>query len=207
MDARPCRFCSRYRRRAERSDEPWDAEVFRTDRFVVVPTKGPLVEGWLLVIPLDHRLSFSALDEVGELDELLSRTVELVAGAFAAPTLFEHGATTAGSAFGCGIDHAHLHVAPLKFSLERACRSVSPSTVWHDSAAPWIEPTTAPYLAIREPQATWRRACPAAASRQFFRQAIAAAVGLGTEFDYDVHPARELTAETARVLQVAVATP
>src|SRR5260221_4771447 len=101
---------------------PWDEVVYETDRFLVLPTKGSLVPGWLLVAAKRHAICAGALSaaEHDELRECVSVAKDLVASKFGSPTVFEHGPSEEHTALGCGIDHAHIHVVPLQFSLKAA---------------------------------------------------------------------------------------
>jgi hypothetical protein len=101
--------------------------------------------------------------------------------------------------FGCGIDHAHLHIAPFSFSLGAAARSFAPEVPWRETArAPWETPSTGQaYLAFREPECSvWRIATPKTSPRQFFRQAIANWLNLSNAYDYDEHPRPNLALQT-----------
>jgi diadenosine tetraphosphate (Ap4A) HIT family hydrolase len=52
-----CCFCER-----GAADEFWNKPVFETSKFVVLPSLGSLVEGWLLLIPRKHAICLGALD-------------------------------------------------------------------------------------------------------------------------------------------------
>lgn len=83
--------------------------------FVALPTLSPLVAGHVLVLPRRHVPNLAVLSEPLRND--LLACVESVSTRLAerfGPELyfFEHGVTVAGQ--GCGIDHAHLHVLPLR---------------------------------------------------------------------------------------------
>lgn len=194
-----CRFCARNQSAASIYPiDVWDIPLVRSDNFTVMPTKGPLVEGWLLIIPNEHILALASTSHADELDELIATLTETLTKSYASPTLFEHGAAVPGSSFGCGIDHAHLHMVPLGFDLENLTRELLPEIVWHDSTAPWKDQASEhrPYLALREPNRSWRRSTPADLPRQFFRRVIAKAVQLDAAYDYDTHPRHDLVAQT-----------
>jgi ATP adenylyltransferase len=193
-----CRFCDHLKADAGGSlgSSPWDHVVHRSDRFVVVPSKGALVPGWLLVVPKEHLLSMAEVTESSsreELDQLLSIVKSRVEAAFGPVTLFEHGATCPNSNFGCGIDHAHLHMAVLPFNLLEAVRRTHPEWSWMQSARPWSHggPREAPYLALAGPDGIWLESQPPTVPRQFFRQMIAQSLGKLHEYDYDRFPRPE----------------
>ena len=58
----------------------WDTPLFGSDLFVALPTVGPLIEGWLLVVPRKHILSFSELSapQFSELEDLLNDVVPVM---------------------------------------------------------------------------------------------------------------------------------
>lgn len=48
---------------ADAPRQSWDNPVFESRNFVVVPSLGSLVEGWMLLLPKKHLLSMGALPE------------------------------------------------------------------------------------------------------------------------------------------------
>src|SRR6266852_4207519 len=112
-----CRFC---RALTGGANGIWtDVPIYETDGFVVTPSLGALVEGWLLVLPREHAVNTSriAANLRQEFTAIVDRTVAIVADEFGPVTLFEHGPSYDGSRLGCGVDHAHLLVVPLPFDL------------------------------------------------------------------------------------------
>lgn len=201
IETQGCRFCVTISG-GHRHSDVWNVRLVETDNFVVLPSKGSLVPGWAMVIPRKHCLSFSSLatQEVDELTALLDHLDQAIRKTFASPTLFEHGAVCRNSGFGCGIDHAHLHVVPLPFDLLVASRNRLDNP-WVRAKAPWLEPAQTPYLTIRRPgDAHWMRASPKAIQSQFFRRVIAEKLG-STEFHYDRVPATENAVATLKALQ------
>ena len=88
--------------------------VFETKNFVVLPTIGQIVEGYLLILPKRHYLSFGHIP-VTNLDELTSlkeETRQTLQSIFGTPVFFEHGPVSENSRGGCCVDHAHIHAVP-----------------------------------------------------------------------------------------------
>lgn len=88
--------------------------LFRSDTFVVIPSLGQIVEGYLLVLPIEHSKALADLptrflDELASIVELVGN---ILAEQYGSYILFEHGARSE-MAGGCGICHAHLHATPL----------------------------------------------------------------------------------------------
>jgi diadenosine tetraphosphate (Ap4A) HIT family hydrolase len=93
---------------------PPDRILLATENFRVFPSIGQLVEGHLLIAPVSH---YTALDEMPKIrsSELIGiwRHVRSQLSELYSPCVcFEHGARGPLNG-GCGIYHAHLHVAPL----------------------------------------------------------------------------------------------
>jgi len=120
MPTDKCDFCNEFSGNAENTFYttykgcPETRFLFRSDRFVVVPSVGQLVEGYLLVLPVHHckalgDLCVHALDELAILCVLVRK---ILGDHYGRHILFEHGTRSEGVG-GCGIYHAHLHATPL----------------------------------------------------------------------------------------------
>ena len=97
-----------------------DKPLFENKDFFVLSSIGSLVEGWLLVIPKEHRYNMSK--DYGDKNFwgfIYSIIVKLKSkvGQEKNFLIFEHGANHCGSLTGCGTDHAHLHIVPYDKSL------------------------------------------------------------------------------------------
>ncbi len=150
-----CVFCERILQR--RSEAVWDQPLAQTDDYLVVPTKGAIVPGWLMVVSKEHLLCAGALpsDALTGLRRALQITKRLVEPNFGPATLFEHGPTTRGTALGCGVDHLHIHVASLPFSLRTSFRSLYRDSTW-TAVTDWTDLSVVhkrgtPYIAIQGP--------------------------------------------------------
>lgn len=110
----------------------WDAPIFESDSFVVLPTVAPLVEGWLLVVPRTRVLCFAQLGTllISELERFLAEIVPIVEINYGPVSAFEHGPSKKASPIGCGVDYAHLHLVPVQFDLERGAREMEPNIEW-----------------------------------------------------------------------------
>lgn len=170
----------------------WNRLIDREcDDVALVPTRGMLVEGWILAIPREHILSSSALSarRRSELWHRADRAVALVASSYGPATVFEHGAVVPGSVVGCGVDHAHIHVVPLSFDLAELARShpLGRDLTWtpiNDIRSVQDSQTVlSPYLVIQGPSGLGWRAAGSIPS-QFFRRVIADAIGCPSQFDW-----------------------
>jgi diadenosine tetraphosphate (Ap4A) HIT family hydrolase len=86
----------------------------RSSQFAVIPSLGQIVEGYLLVLPINHfralgDLPGPFLQEFAAICERVEKTLKDQYGPY---ILFEHGTRSEGVG-GCGIYHAHLHATPL----------------------------------------------------------------------------------------------
>lgn len=187
-----CCFCDGLVRGA--SGAPWDTILHDSGEFVITPTKGALIPGWLLVVAKRHALCAGALtarERLG-LENCLAEARTVIQRNFGEPTIFEHGPCEPSTSLGCGIDHLHLHVAALQFSLREAVNHLFPATEWQPIAN--LSETEAlfeekiGYALVHEPgeQMYWSR--PPLGVRQLFRRAIASKLGLSEQFDYAKFP-------------------
>jgi diadenosine tetraphosphate (Ap4A) HIT family hydrolase len=119
-----CKFCLLANPSFRGAGEDWWNEpVLETANFVVWPSLGSLVPGWLLVVPRRHTLCLSSLDrarldDLGRLESLLRTQLGSVYGL--PVSSFEHGPRRPGDPVACTIDHAHLHVVPTSIDLKEA---------------------------------------------------------------------------------------
>jgi ATP adenylyltransferase len=195
--ASECRLCA-----IRSSDASWDHVLLESPHFLVVPSKGAFLPGWVMLVPKVHVLSVAQLDGVQtlEFNELLAEVRALVARRFSAPTCFEHGATYAGTSFGCGIDHAHTHLVPLPKDM--SLRAVAEAALGVRFSQSPASPQR-PYLRILEPDSdTWLTLEPVSnPPRQFFRQALWRAAAQPSEsYDYDLSPCEDKVRSTVTSL-------
>lgn len=187
-----CSFCERLV--SGRSDAPWDTTVAQTSEYTIVPTKGALVAGWLLVVSKRHVLCAGALDtgEFGDLQHAICVAKEIVERSFGPATVFEHGPRLTGTSLGCGIDHLHFHVAPLKFRLSEAVDSIFRGVTWKEVAdirfLGALHRKGIGYAMIHEPGSKMVWFPPRPGIRQPLRRAIASRLGVPESFDYASYP-------------------
>jgi ATP adenylyltransferase len=211
MDTRQqdrCVFCERLVSGASAS--AWDASISETDVYLIVPTKGSLVPGWLLVVSKQHRLCSGELrqSELAGLERAIEVAKEIVEHHFGAATIFEHGPASPGTSLGCGIDHLHFHVAPLKFSLITAVNLVIPSVHWQIlkglGELRSLHGKGVGYATVGEPNADMMWFQPPPGIRQPLRRAIASQLGSPELFDYAAHPHEDNVLRTLEQIAVGV---
>ena len=115
-------------------ERPWDQVLHETDHFVVVPTVGALVEGWLLIITKQPYLCMGGMPtgEFHELSSLKELVCSVLSECYGDITVFEHGPSQPGQGVGCGVDHAHLHVLPAICQLTQGVPAVTKAVLEWD---------------------------------------------------------------------------
>lgn len=105
MNAR-CPFCDR--------GALQDRLILETANFAVIPTKGQILGGYVLIVPKRHTICFGDMSDA-EMDEaalLLERVRAAMTSAYGqAPIFFEHGIV------GQTVRHAHIHAVPTDVDL------------------------------------------------------------------------------------------
>lgn len=170
--------------------QPWDISIAESDEFVIAPTLGSLIPGWLLIIPRKWQLNFRDVQISGmPVDEILTSWVRRLEVPNEDWLWFEHGPAVPGTSVGCGVDHAHLHllVEPA-FSL-----SDFASEVKHATVTEWREVETScayrtlrrdgPYYAFGDATESYV-AEGADLGSQFFRRVVAGLLGQSSQWDY-----------------------
>lgn len=94
--------------------------VAETKNFVILPMVGPLVPGYLLILPRRHVQSFSFLseDELREAVNIKTTIKRIFEKEFGRSVVYEHGALTNTLRGGCCSDHAHLHIVAVDVNVD-----------------------------------------------------------------------------------------
>jgi len=189
-----------------RSDEFWNKPLFESTNFVVLPSLGSLVEGWLLIVPRNHYVSMGALPAhlANEMEQVKIDVTTAIGPRYGKLCAFEHGPSRAGHKIGCGVDHAHLHIVPINFDLALAATPLMPP------GATWVSATLdscriafnrgQDYLYLEQPIGHGRIATNGDFGSQVFRKAIAAQVGKPEQFSWQDYPQKEAVARTIHAL-------
>ena len=202
-----CVFCDQLL--SGRKTGAWDTVIAETEDYLIVPSKGALVPGWLLVVGKKHLLCAGELppEEIQALGEAVETCKALVERSFGSSTIFEHGPAAAGTSLGCGIDHLHIHVVSLPFSLMDAVNSMFGRMVWCpatlDGLAQLHRNGTG-YALLQEPDNGMVACRPPLDVRQPLRQAIAQKMGILHAYDYATHPHTRNVELTLNRLSIAI---
>lgn len=195
-----CKYCRNLLGGKRTSQEPWNTILYESDNFAVVPTLGSMIEGWLLVVTKEHYLCMGAIPPSlwSELRCMLDLTTKAVARDYTPPTIFEHGPKWEELSVGCGIDHAHLHVVPLHFSLiARAKESTELGRFpWFQLESVWsslsqLHQSKQSYIYIKESSKMSYYCTPDAVPCQSLRRIIARELMIPTLYNYNDYTFRE----------------
>lgn len=192
-----CPFCNQFRDCIDRGvsrhifEDDFDRILYQDNDFVVVPTLGPLVEGWLMIIPRDHILSIRELP-VSLRPKLLrlKRCIsEILGRAYSDPIFFEHGSLTSTKSAGACVVHAHLHALPRHIDIISELATELQLQPIHSLSSVWDEVQRSPYLYLEVPGSytvlttvTHHLPC------QYLRRLIATKLGCPHEWDWRRHP-------------------
>jgi ATP adenylyltransferase len=191
-----CVFCNLTSNYLAGSDPDmlWDKVLHETPEFVVVPSKGAMIEGWLLIISKRHYLSVGAMPYLvrKELEYLSKDLCHVLSNLYCRPSIFEHGPSLTGSYVGCGIDQAHLHIVPINFDLTLAIESLSAQhgLNWNCNVGNTYEglslasSSKKPYLYYCDWRGNSQYCTSENIPSQFFRKAIASHIGAPNIYDY-----------------------
>jgi diadenosine tetraphosphate (Ap4A) HIT family hydrolase len=179
----------------KRQRQVWNEPLLETQSFVVIPSLGALVEGWVLIVPKRHEIAMGALANplLTELRDLKQNVAAALGEYYRSPVCaLEHGPSHAGCTLGCGVDHAHLHLVPIGFDIRAAVAPYMPDrTQWRPAT---IEDCRAAirngvgYLYLEQPIGSGHIATDADFGSQLFRRAIGTAVGLADQFSWRDYP-------------------
>ncbi len=187
---------------------PWDRPVIESPSFIVIPSLGSLVPGWLLIIPRRASLCLRDLtaEEQIELDTIAGQATRLLQPFEGTVYHFEHGNSTPGGVMGCGVDQAHLHIVPLPFDLIAAVKRVEDSEIkWRPSADVdtflRTVPASGEYISIWNSDNRLSMTGEVKVPRsQWVRRLIAKELGQDNAWDYRQHPQPENLLRTIKVL-------
>jgi len=204
-----CKICDALKVRV--GGEPWNEPLIETRNFVVIPSLGALVEGWVLVVPKEHCISLGALraEFRGEAQEVEERTRAVLRQRYEKPIVaFEHGPSAENHGTGCGVDHAHLHLVPLACDLLSFVEPFVPASLewkacnWEDLEQAHVHGLD--YLYLRPDGKTALMAVCEDFGSQVFRKAVASFLCMESEFSWREFPQMERVAQTIGTLSDAL---
>jgi ATP adenylyltransferase len=185
----PCELCVEFLSRVcPFLSPPRNRFLFESDDFLVFPSLGSFVEGYLLVCPRSHKPSLAGLDgpSILRLGELLDHTKRIVEAAYGSVIMFEHGMASCERRAGGCIDHAHLHIVPADIDLTTILSQRFPSRQLSDLSdlLRWEE---RPYLLFQKDDRRLVCDVPDNLPSQFIRRHIASALDLEDRWDWGAY--------------------
>jgi len=185
----------------------WDRVIVESANFVVIPSLGALVEGWVLVVPKHSRICLGAIPQ-GLWPELIG-LVDAVGGQLKAKygpvALFEHGPAAQDTLVGCGVDHAHLHLVPTEIPLLAGAQELAPRVTWRPETS--LRATCSyrragqAYLYLEQPLGSAPFVGTGAViPSQLFRRVIARYLGKPEKYDWKSNPNLETIEATLTTL-------
>ena len=187
-----CRLCSDLL--FQGSAKTWNKPLFESPNFVVLPSLGALVEGWLLLVPKKHFICIGALPNsvATEMQEVKHFLCEFLQQYYGQVSAFEHGPSRPNSSVGCSVDHAHLHILPVAFYLAAAVAPFLPKDVrWSTAGLKECQAAFGQgedYLYLEQPIGAGRIAIHKEFESQLFRRAIAMQIGALNQFNWREYP-------------------
>ncbi len=170
--------------------------ILETDNFVVIPTLGQFIEGWLMVVSKEHVPSAQSMSPylLTELSEVVQQTGHMLEAAYGQCVVFEHGhGPSLHRAAGCCVAHTHLHVAPCRSSSRFASLiPFGPSSRLRLPELPQLARTG--YLLVTDAGQNGEYdlyEIQTVIPRQFLRQVLAASEGCEEVWDWRRYPCHE----------------
>jgi len=191
----------------------YNTPVYETTNFVVIPSLGSLVEGWLLIVPKVFYLNFGQLpkDQYNEVHQIINHLEKRFLPLFQSKqaVLFEHGPANMLSKAGCGVDYAHLHWVPTNFDLRYGVsRLLSLNFEWKslESIIEIQEKTTESmdYLLLRDQFMNYYFTQQQQIPSQTFRKVIAHYLNQPENFDWKINWGSENIRATYSKLNVQI---
>ena len=170
----------------------YDVRLYETENFAVIPSLGSIVEGWLLIIPKKHYLSYGYLSSeelYKELNDLIVYVGSVVKKAYGDFVIFENGAFCSDKLVGCGVDYAHIHIVPIKDDLIDIIKTrYNKNYNWKlvkslDVSSTFVK-NSQPYLYYRNQSGCSYITTDPNIPSQLFRKAIAYSCGVEREYDW-----------------------
>ncbi|MDP2749285.1 MAG: hypothetical protein Q8O89_00450 [Nanoarchaeota archaeon] len=187
-----CQFCEEFEQGyfcLGAGSEKFNRIIFDTDNFVVFPSLGQIVEGYLLIASKKHHISIAALPEnlFSELKYVVDRTKIILAENYQKPILFEHGPASEREKGGCCVMHAHIHAVPVEIDetniLKRLSKHFSSKKI--SSLEELKENKAAPYLFFEDKYDNkFTFQIPEVIPSQYIRQVIAHEIGQPEKWDW-----------------------
>ncbi|PKM93517.1 MAG: hypothetical protein CVU84_15175 [Firmicutes bacterium HGW-Firmicutes-1] len=113
--------------------------IFESNNFLVLPTLGAFVKGYLLIISKRHyqsgiKLSTDLLVELNYVIEQIKSVIKDIYGK--STIMFEHGTISSEGRSACCVEHFHLHLVPSNINIANTIKSYNFETLFVDEYIP-----------------------------------------------------------------------
>jgi ATP adenylyltransferase len=208
-----CAYCLELETSPRKCILGWDRVIWENDRFIVIPTVGCFVEGYVMIMPKRHTFSMAQLekDELKELSRLSTQLYYKLKHKYGEIMIAEHGAVSCDIRGAQCCDHAHLHFIPTvtRERLELAAQQYSDVTQYCGNTPEFVGSLSdlqkynsdAYILFALAPgyYNVWRSS--AGFERQFCRRAAALANGMPDLWNWRDHYGEENMIKTYQALK------
>lgn len=190
-------------------DKLHNTTLIESDNFRIVPSVGSIVEGWVLLIPKKHYISFSEMDEnlIEEANTLSEKVYRLLSEIYDCEIVsFENGANSVKNQIGCGVDYAHIHFVPINVNLKSIIESEYGDVIKWDKVYSLNElnrfvGNSYFYLNFDSQQIV---CCAPYPKSQLIRKHIASFVGVPDKYDWKKNPFEDNVLKTINKLQSVI---
>jgi len=112
-----CVYCEELKRKSLefKNENHGNRILFENENFIVFPSVGQFVGGYLLIAPKQHCTGIGGIpsERYIELEQIKRKVREVLTKHYQKPIFFEHGCVEERKRAGCCVDHAHLHCVPV----------------------------------------------------------------------------------------------
>ena len=166
--------------------------VYEDDTFVVMPTLGAFVEGYVMIVSKEHYdcVGKMSAEDIARLEALMEEITHRIRKVYGMDVIcFEHGAVSCANKFGGCLNHAHVHLVPCNASLLEEIRDydleVEPLSSLSELQS--LGQEGRPYLFFRDTDGEQYLITGDFIVSQFFRQLVTARMGLDQKWDWREH--------------------
>ena len=202
-----CDFCIKFSNEINLNQRHsvFDNVLWENNDFIIVPTRGCIVEGYLLIIPKHHYYGMASLpqDKIADLTKIKNQVRQYLTNHFTAPIFFEHGpiCRTTNRAGSC-LDHAHLHCVPVQHDFLKLLRNSHQLKALDNFEELAMESTMNRSYMYYENQGGLKFVfSDINVPSQYMRRLIAKTIGIPNKWDWAVFPFEKHAQSTIKTLE------
>lgn len=168
---------------------PKNRKIYESKNWIIWPTIGAIVPGYVLIVSKIHRLSLMSCvrEEIVELDHILKELRQILESIYGFPCImFEHGSGSGSGNRPSCINHCHLHVLPFKEDVYNSIDTGKFKIIKLESLDELCkeERQKYPYLLYQNHKGQFFIMYANTYVSQYFRQLIAISKGLPDKWDW-----------------------